>query len=305
MKSSEAVTISHSALMSQPDELQRTLRATARGARANRAVVIGLEPPTVQRRVVHRAPPVKAKDLKSLVALQALRLFRATPAGLVTDATWVQRPDGVRFALAVAVDAAVPTRVLAAARAEGLTVADIVPLIAGAERLSLLPSTERRQQVLAEWTRTGWTLVATWAVGVALAGGAVTRLRLASRQADARVAAVLPSALQVGRAAAALDSTQAMIDAVERSRQATRGLQGLMSRLATSLPDSSLLSECELDASGRGGFSGTAAEPFQVAARLRHIPAFADARLSAAPMPAGADGRSWYRFAVVFGDSGR
>src|SRR5207249_9341128 len=106
-----------------------------------RRLRVTLQRPPAQTRTLSDLPPVRDRELASLVANQAGRFFRRNGAALVTDATWVTNDVG-RVTQAAAVEEPLVLAIVAGAREAGLVVDRITP--AGTSpQLQLLPTAER------------------------------------------------------------------------------------------------------------------------------------------------------------------
>ena len=100
-----------------------------------------LERPPAQTRTLTDLPPVRQRELRSLVANQAGRFFRRNGAALVTDATWIVNGGG-RITQAAAVEEPLVLAVMSGANQAGLVVESITAAGVSAA-LQLLPNTER------------------------------------------------------------------------------------------------------------------------------------------------------------------
>ncbi len=264
-----------------------------------------LELPVVQVRLLHDLPPVRATDLRILVANQSGRFFRKNGKPLVTDAVWMRR-DRKASAGWVAVAAAVEEpwldAITAGAAAAGLRLETIGPAAElTSARLELFsPSEQGRRRTRDRLALRRLTLFAAalWLLAVGLVGLRVRQDRqriereLAELQAPA--AALLELRREVGEAAR-------MIETIDRAgRERDRVLSGVIA-IAVALPDSAYLTSLTLDREGRGSMTGAALQAAQVVAALDRDGAAIEPRLTGPAVRELIAGRERERFSVTFG----
>lgn len=265
-----------------------------------------LEPPLVQLRTLRGLPPVRASQLRALVATQASRFFRRNGKPLVTDACWATG-EGRRQGVAVAAAAEEPLveAVLDGARTAGLVIETIRP--AGTPpgtRLGLVPQAERRrryQRAVLSLRRLALLAGLTW-----VAAGGVFLVRLErERVAVARELARLERPAEAVRAARrALGQAAAMVETLDRASVA-RGLVAARAvAVAAAMPDSAFLTSLTLDATGRGELGVVARRAAAVLEALDQSGAVVSPRVEGAVVREAVAGRDRERFTVVFGPGG-
>src|SRR6266576_1253900 len=103
-----------------PDDLAEVVaRLAAAPTERCRRLRVTLERPPAQTRTLTDLPPVRDRELASLVANQAGRFFRRNAVALVTDATWVTNGAG-RVTQAAAVEEPLVLAIVAGAAEAGL-----------------------------------------------------------------------------------------------------------------------------------------------------------------------------------------
>ena len=277
-------------------------RLAAEPSRPCRRLVVALERPPVQLRTLEGLPPVSPQALAALVAHQAGRFFRKNGQALATDAVWVGNA-ATRVARAAAVEEQVVEAIGAGARAAGLVLETIAP--AGeAVPLALLPTAERAARERAERR-----LVRQLAIGAAavwLAAGVLFMARLGwERRAVERELAALGGPLGAVLAARReLREAEATVRGVTQ-RERTRGRTLiLLAVIASSLPDSAVITSLSWRADGTGVLSGSARRAADVVARVERAEPLAVPRLEGPVVRETIGGREWERFTIVFGGSG-
>src|SRR5947207_5840131 len=125
-----------------PSDLAEVIaRLAAAPSQRCRRLRVTLEKPPAQTRTLTDLPPVRQRELRSLVANQAGRFFRRNGAALGTDATWIVNGGG-RITQAAAVEEPLVLAVMSGANQAGLVVESITAAGVSAA-LQLLPNTER------------------------------------------------------------------------------------------------------------------------------------------------------------------
>jgi hypothetical protein len=264
-----------------------------------RRLLVTLERPPVQIRMLSDLPPVKGRELTAVVAHQAARYFRRNGHPLVTDAQWV--PHGSkRVAQAAAVEEPVVEAIVAGARAAGLALDGISPADLSVTLL-LLPNSERAARTRTERARLrrlGFATALVWisVVGL-LAGRLVWERRAVERQLNA-LQAPLAAVLAARRELHEAESTvQAVAEADAVRRQAFKEL----SAVTAVLPDSAVLTW--LTWSGDSGLiTGFARRTSEIMARLERNRDVPSARLEGPVTQEVIAGRQWERFTIVFGN---
>ena len=274
-------------------------RLAAEAPRRCRRLRVALERPPVQVRSLGKLPPVKARELKALVAHQAARFFRRNGSPLVTDAAWVEGAS-TRVVRAAAVEEPLVEAIAAGARAAGLVLDTIVPADETAP-LRLLPTSERarRERVARRRTRA----LAVTACGVWFATGAlfVTRLAVERRTVERELAALQQPLAAVMAARRELRDAEATVNAVAAAELLRgRSLAALVS-ITRALPESSVLMSLAWNDAVSGVLSGAARRAGDVVAQLERARALPAPRLEGPVVRETFGGRDWERFTIVFG----
>lgn len=283
------------------EELAAEIQAALQGGAevTKRTVVVEVDVPPVQRRLLRDLPPMGRRDLRALANHQASRFFRTADSGLIVDAQWLRGPTEPRVAVAAALDAGFAADLITAAAIAGTTVADILPRAEGVPPgLSLLPTTERSRRTRAAWKGTLRTAVATAAFAGLVGGIVLWRQSRAATEIAAELVRLRGPAEEVRLARQQMDSVAGMVATIRGAQVAGKQLAARIALVASALPDSAVLTSLEVGRDGGLQLSGLALEPFLVAGLLQRTNAFSTARLDGSPNPEAAGGRNWSRFAI-------
>jgi hypothetical protein len=289
-----------------PGELADAIaRLAAEAPRHGKRVrmTVALESPLVQLRTLADLPPVKPRDLATLVAAQTSRYFRRNGAPLVTDAAWQSNGLGPRVARAAAAEEPWLEAIAAGARTAGIELLGVAP--ADAPELSLLPGGLKAERRLAERTAIRrWATVAVgmWVLLVALFAA---RLVVGLRETKRELARLAQPAAAVLAARRELRDAGALIEMVNQAAAHRGALAARLSRISAALPDSAFVTWLTLDASGAGVLTGLARRAADVVARLESRGAVVHPRLDGPVLRENTAGKDWERFTIVFGDGGR
>ena len=277
-------------------------RLAAEGPPACRRANVALERPPVQLRTLTDLPRVKQRELRALVAHQALRFFRRNGAPLVTDAAWI-RQGAVPAARAAAVAEPLVEAITAGARSAGLTVDRIAPADEPAP-LDLLPLSERvrlKRAIRNVVRRLG---IATGAVWLTLAGLAVARIVMERRTVEHELAVLAAPLAAVVAARRELHDANATLDAVASAEALRTRPLAMLAAVTRVLPDSAVLTSLTWSEDGSGAMSGTAHRAAAVVAGLDSSGAVAAPRLEGPVVRELRAGGDWERFRIVFGRTG-
>lgn len=259
-----------------------------------RALLVELEPPLAQVRTIRGLPPVRASQLRALVATQAARFFRRNGKPLVTDACWTG-PKGRREGTARAAAAEEPwlDAVIRGAELAGVVVEAVRPAGTPVElRLDLMPPAERRRRrarALFSLRRLAGAAALAW---LAAAGVFLARLRAERAEVDREIARLEPSARALGAARRAVADAARVVETLEGAASARGRVLAHLAALAAALPDSAFVTRLDIDAGGSGEMSVTARPSAGVAL---------GSRLQGAVVRETIAGRDWERFVIAFG----
>jgi hypothetical protein len=266
-----------------------------------RRLRVMLERPPAQTRTLTDLPPVRERELASLVATQAGRFFRRNGAALVTDAVWVTNGKG-RITQAAAVEEPLLIAIVAGAAQAGLVVESIGP--AGlSSQLQLLPAAERAVRLRAG--RQTVIRLAAAACAVWLTVGALFGIRLMKERhdvdAELRAAEAPLAALRDVRQEMRVAETM-VISLADAKR--SRGLAlATLARVRAAIPDSVVLTSYTWRADGSGLVAGAGRRAAEVLAAVERSHAVANPRIEGAIVREAIAGRDWERFTIVFGAS--
>ena len=225
----------------------------AEGApRGRRRVNVTLDAALAQVRMLSEIPPVGARALAELVALQSGRFFRRNGKPLATDARWLERRRrDRRTVIAAAVEEPVVDAIVEGVFVGGLALGSIRPAgeQAAALRFQSRVAVSRRNASLRRQARALLVLGAiAWAAAVAVA---FVRMRNYSAAVRAELAALEAPARAAIEARRAVNEAAAAADAIAAT-EATRGAMALrLARAADSLQDGAFLRRLDLPAEGR------------------------------------------------------
>lgn len=289
------------------DELQTALtdlREPVREHHLPRQVLVRVQPPLLQRRILTDLPPVRQTELTQLVSQSSGRYFRQNGHPLVSAAQWEgagQPPR--RVARAVALDSDLSEAIVDGVRRAGLGLEDIVP-DGGPSSLSLLPAGERARRRERDWRglfRLGAAVALLWlAVGVYV----TVRLRVESEQLTSELIRLKEPREALARAGTALHEASAMLAAIDYAEVSRNQLAGRLDQLIRALPDSVVLSSLTLDTSGTALVSGRTRQVSHLMAVLEGAP-FWRVRLEGQISRDTLNGIDWERFSLRLQANGR
>lgn len=264
-----------------------------------RRLVVTLERPPAQTRTLKDLPPVRDRDLASLVANQAGRFFRRNGAALVTDATWVTTGTG-RVTQAAAVEEPLVLAIVAGAVEAGLVVERITPA-STSSKLQLFPAAERavrdrarRRAVL----RLGVAALSAWLVAGGLYG---TRLAIERRAVDTELAAAAAPLAALQEVRSEMHAAENMVQTLADARR-SRGLAlATLARLNGALPDSTVLTSYTWRVDGSGVVAGAGRRAADAVAAVERSRAVLSPRMEGAIVRETLAGHDWERFTIIFG----
>ncbi len=227
-------------------EVLSGLGEVVRRRRLSRWLLVTVEQPLLQRRVLNDLPPVRQQELTRLLSRAPGRYFRQNGHPLVSAAMWAGNGDPAhRQALAVALEAPVAEAIVTGSHRAGLELRDIVP--SEGPPLSLLPFDERARR-----RRREWIAVARLAGAVVLASGAIAtyvtvRLRTEAERLGAELTRLREPREALTRARLTMDSASAMLVALDRAEAARAVLGARLSGVVAALPESTSLTTLTID----------------------------------------------------------
>ena len=277
-------------------------RLAAEGPPACRRASVALEHPPVQLRTLTDLPPVNRRELRALVAHQALRFFRRNGAPLVTDAAWI-RQGTVQAARAAAVAEPLVEAITAGARAAGLAVERIAPADEPAA-LDLLPISERLRRERAVRKLVRRLAIATGAVWFTVGGLTLARIVIEGHTVEHDLATLAAPLAAVLAARRELHDANATLDAVTAAEALRTRPLAMLAAVTRALPDSAVLTSLAWSEAGSGVTSGIARHAADVVAGLDRSDAVAAPRLEGPVVRELRAGRDWERFTIVFGRTG-
>jgi hypothetical protein len=276
-------------LAAVPSERCRRLRVT-------------VERPPAQTRTLKDLPPVRERELASLVATHAGRFFRRNGAPLVTDAIWVTNGSG-RVTQAAAAEEPLLVAIVAGAAQAGLIVESITPAGLSAE-LQLLPSAERAVRL-----RAGRRAVIRFAVAAGaiwLIAGALFGIRLIKdrHDVDAELAAASTPLDALRDVRRELHAAETMVITLADAKRSRGQALATLARVKAAIPDSAVLTAYTWRADGSGLVAGAGPRAADVLAAVERSRAVANPRVEGAVVREAIAGRDWERFTIVFGAGG-
>jgi hypothetical protein len=302
----ERVLWAGSAPFTTPEELEEAVsQLAAQEALPARpaGLRVELEAPLSQVRTLQGLPPLRAGQLRGLVATQAGRFFRRNGKPLVTDACWSGR-DGRRKGIAVAAAGEEHwiEAVIGGARCAGLSVETLGPAaVPQGVWLDLTPPAERRrrrEEARLSIRRLALAACLAWAAAAAVFG---LRLRGERLAVDRELARLEQPATAVAAARRSLSEAARLVETLDRAERDRVRLLAQFAALTAALPDSAFLTAFALDDAGRGEMSIVARRSSEVFAALDRADAGASPRLGGALVRETIGGREWERFTVAFG----
>jgi hypothetical protein len=274
-------------------------RLAAAPAERCRRLQVTLERPPAQTRVLTDLPPVKDRELPSLVANQAGRFFRRNGAPLVTDATWVSNGNG-RVTHAAAVEERLLLAIVAGAAEAGL-ILDRITAAGVSPQLQLLPTAERtgrdharRRNVL----RLGVGALAVWLLAGVIFGA---RLIVERRDVEAELAAANAPLAALREVRHEMRTAETMVQQLAEARRARGEALATLARLNAALPDSAVFTSYTWRSDGSGIIAGAGRRAGDVLAALERSRAVPNARVEGAIVREVLAGHEWERFTILFG----
>ncbi|HEV8381577.1 MAG TPA: hypothetical protein VGQ29_08330 [Gemmatimonadales bacterium] len=283
-----------------PGDLAEVIaRLAAAPAERCRRLRVTLERPPAQTRVLTDLPPVKDRELPSLVANQAGRFFRRNGAPLVTDATWVSNGNG-RVTHAAAAEEPLLLAIVAGAAEAGL-ILDRITAAGVSPQLQLLPAAERtdrdrarRRNVL----RLGAAALTVWFLAGLIFGA---HLVVERRDVEAELAAANAPLAALREVRHEMRTAETMVQQLADARRARGEALATLARLNAALPDSAVLTAYTWRSGGSGIIAGAGRRAADVLAALDRGRAVPNARIEGAIVREVLAGHAWERFTILFG----
>jgi len=283
-----------------PDDLAEVVaRLAAAPTERCRRLRVTLERPPAQTRTLTDLPPVRDRELPSLVANQAGRFFRRNGAALVTDATWVTNGAG-RVTQAAAVEEPLVLAIVAGAAEAGLVV-DSIAAAGMSPQLQLLPTAERavreraRRRTIVRLAIGAW---AAWLVAGALFG---VRLVIERRDVEAQLAAADAPLAALRDVRQEMRTAEAMILGLAEARRSRGQALATLARVNGAIPDSGVLTSYTWRSDGSGVVAGAGRRAADVLAGVDRSHAVLNPRIEGAIVREALGGHDWERFTIVFG----
>ena len=268
-----------------------------------RSLRVMLERPPAQTRTLTDLPPVRERDLASLVATQAGRFFRRNGAALVTDAVWVTNGKG-RVTQAAAVEEPLLVAIVAGASQAGLVVESIGP--AGlSSHLQLLPAADRAVGLRAR--RRASMRLAAAACAVWLTAGALFGVRLIKErhEVDAELAAADAPLAALRDVRLEMRAAETMVITLADAKRSRGQALATLARVRAAIPDSVVLTSYTWRADGSGVVAGVGRRAADVLAAVERRHAVPNPRMAGAIVREAIAGRDWERFTIIFGAEAR
>ncbi len=264
-----------------------------------RRLRVELERPPAQTRTLTDLPPVRDRELASLVANQAGRFFRRNGAALVTDATWVTNGVG-RVTHAVAVGEPLVLAIVSGAKEAGLIVESITA-VGMSPQLQLLPTAERA--VRARTRRRTIGRLAIGACAAWLVAGALYAVRLVieRRDVDAQLAAADAPLAAMRDVRREMRTAEAMVLGLAEARRTRGEALATLARVTGALPDSAVATSYTWRSDGSGVVAGAGRRAADVLAAVERKHAAPNPRIEGAIVREALGGHEWERFTIVFG----
>lgn len=266
-----------------------------------RRVLVLVEPPVLQRRLLTDVPPIGAAELNRLVTRATPRYFRQNGHTLVSAARWDDQTDLPRRVVrAVAFDLSTAEAIVAGVARAGLSLSDIVPAAEEAS-LSLLPPAElrrRRRATLLGLGRLATLVMLLWiGVGVFLA----VRLQVESRRIHAELTRLSEPRQSLAAARKAMNSASDMVSALDQAESQRNEIAARLTALVEALPLSSYLTTVTLERDGTGSATGQSQDLALLAGSLKESTGIGSSRLEGAMTRDSLTGDTWQRFNLVLG----
>jgi hypothetical protein len=284
-----------------PDDLADVVaRLAAAPTERCRRLRVTLERPPAQTRTLTDLPPVRDRELASLVANQAGRFFRRNGAPLVTDATWVTNGTE-RVTHAAAVEEPLVLAIVTGATEAGLVVESIAA--AGiSPHLQLLPTAERA--VRARARRRTIVHLAIAACAAWLIAGALFAIRLVieRRDVEAQLAAADAPLAAIRDVRREMRTAEAMVLRLAEASRSRGQALATLARVNAAIPDSSVLTSYTWRSDGSGVIAGVGRRAADVLAAVEHRHAAPNPRIEGATVREALAGHDWERFTIIFGN---
>jgi len=294
-----AVWAGEAAYESAMDLSEVIARLAAAPSERCRRLQVTVERPPAQTRTLTDLPPVRPRELRSLVANQAGRFFRRNGAALVTDAAWIENGSG-RITQAAAVEEPLVSAVVSGANQAGLVVESITA--AGVSpSLQLLPNAERvtRAQMRRDMvTRMAIAASAVWVIAGVLLGA---RLLGERRNIDAELAAADAPLAALRDVRQEMRTVESMIVGLTEARRARGEALAALARVSAAVPESTVVTSYTWRGDGSGLVAGASRRAADVLAAIERTHAVANPRISGAVVRETLAGHEWERFTILFG----
>ncbi len=283
-----------------PRELTEVVaRLAAAPAERCRQLRVTLQRPPAQTRTLADLPPVRDRELASLVANQAGRFFRRNGAPLVTDAMWVTNGVG-RVTHAAAVEEPLVLAIVAGAAEAGLAVESITAAGMSPE-LQLLPTAERAVRARARRrtiVRLAIAAGAAWLLAGVLFG---VRLVIERRDVEAQLAAATAPLAAMRDVRREMRTAEAMVLGLADARRARGQALATLARVNGAIPDSAVLTSYTWRLDGSGVVAGAGRRAADVLSAVERSHAAPNPRLEGAIVRETLSGHEWERFTIIFG----
>jgi len=299
LRSGVVVWAGEAAYESPSDLTEVVARLAAAPTERCRRLRVVLQRPPAQTRTLTDLPPVRDRELASLVANQAGRFFRRNGAALVTDATWVTNGRG-RVTHAAAVEEPLVLAIVAGAAEAGLAVESITA--AGVSpQLQLLPTAEvavraraRRRTLM----RLAVAACAAWIVAGVLFG---VRLVVERRDVETQLAAADAPLAALHDVRREMRGAEEMVLGLAEARRSRGQALAALARVNGAIPDSAVITAYTWRADGSGVLAGAGRRAADVLAAVERSRAVANPRIEGAIVREALGGRDWERFTIIFG----
>jgi hypothetical protein len=274
-------------------------RLAAAPAERCKRLVVTLERPPAQTRTLKDLPPVRDRELASLVANQAGRFFRRNGAALVTDAVWVTNGTS-RVTQAAAVAEPLVAAIVTGATEAGLVVERITPADTSPQ-LQLFPASERAVRDRTRRRTVVRLAIAALAVWLLAAGAYWSRLLIERRAVDTELAAAAAPLAALRDVRREMRAAETMVEALAAARHSRGQALATLARVSGSLPDSTVLTSYSWRADGSGILAGAGRRATDALAALDHSRAVVNPRVEGAIVRETLAGHEWERFTILFG----
>jgi len=264
-----------------------------------RRLRVTLERPPAQTRTLTDLPPVRERELPSLVANQSGRFFRRNGAALVTDATWVTNGSR-RVTHAAAVEEPLVLAIVAGAAEAGLAL-ESVTAAGMSPQLQLLPTAERAVRARARRRTTVRLAVgacAAWLVAGLLFG---VRLVIERRDVEAQLAVADVPLAALRDVRREMRAAEAMVLGLAEARRSRGEALATLARVDGAMPDSAVLTSYTWRADGSGVIAGAGRRAADVLAAVERKHAALNPRIEGAIVRETLGAHEWERFTIIFG----